>query len=195
MTPHRRLPHLYPEGKALFVTWHLHGSLPASRYPPGGDISSGRAFVWIDQYLDTVQHGPLYLRQPEIARLVVGSIHKGAELAHYELHAFVVMANHVHLLVDPKISSSHPWKSLKGVTAREANRILGRTGQPFWQKESYGHWVRDQTEFERIRAYLESNPVKAGLVEVAEQYPWSSAGVEKSLDAARRSAYATLPDS
>jgi putative transposase len=151
--------------------------------------------VWIDQYLDTVQHGPLYLRQPEIARLVVGSIHKGAELAHYELHAFVVMANHVHLLVDPKISSSHLLKSLKGATAREANRILGRTGQPFWQKESYDHWVRDQTEFERIRAYIENNPVKAGLVEAAEQYPWSSAGVEKSLDAARRSAYATLPGS
>jgi putative transposase len=139
-----------------------------------------------------VQHGPTYLRRPEIARVVVDSIHKGVELAHYNLHAYAVMANQVHLLIQPKINPSHLLKSLKGATAREANRILGRTGEPFWQKESYDHWVRDQTEFERIRAYIENNPVKAGLVEAAEQYPWSSAGVEKSLDAARRSAYATL---
>ncbi len=71
-------------------------------------------------------------------------------------------------------------KSLKGATAREANRLLGRTGEPFWQKESYDHWVRSQREFEKIRAYIESNPVKAGLVQEPEDYPWSSAGVEMS---------------
>jgi REP-associated tyrosine transposase len=70
-------------------------------------------------------------------------------------------------------------------------KLLGRTGEPFWQKESYDHWVRDQAEFERIRVYIENNPVKAGLVKVPKQYPWSSAGVEKSLDAARTSASAT----
>ena len=59
----------------------------------------------------------------------------------------------------------HPRaQGLKGYTAREANRLLGRTGQPFWQGESYDHWVRDETEFIRIIAYIENNPVKAGLV-------------------------------
>jgi hypothetical protein len=42
--------------------------------------------------------------------------------------------------------------------ARDANRVLGRTGEPFWQKESYDHWVRNRNEFEKIRAYIEMNP-------------------------------------
>jgi REP element-mobilizing transposase RayT len=101
------------------------------------------------------------------------------------------MANHVHLLIRPAIAPAHLLKSLKGATAREANRLLGRTGESFWQKESYDHWVRDHAEFLRIRAYIEGNPVKAGLVLRPEDFPWSSAGVETSLDAARTSAYAT----
>jgi hypothetical protein len=55
-------------------------------------------------------------------------------------------------------------KTLKGYTAREANRLLERTGQPFWQAESYDHWVRDEKQAEHIKAYIENNPVKAGLV-------------------------------
>lgn len=68
---------------------------------------------------------------------------------------------------------------LKGNTAREANRVLGRTGEPFWQKESYDHWVRDPAELERIRRYVEHNPVKAGLVREEGEFPWSSAGVTR----------------
>lgn len=66
--------------------------------------------------------------------------------------------------------------SLKGVTAREANKILGRTGEPFWQHESYDHRVRNAEEFERIRQYIENNPVKAGLAAEPAAYRWSSAG-------------------
>ena len=102
------------------------------------------------------------------------------------------MANHVHLLIRPLIAPDRLLKSLKGASAREANRLLGRTGEPFWQKESYDHCVRNQIEFEKIRMYIETNPVKAGLVRNPEGYPWSSAGVEMSLDAARTSACATL---
>lgn len=53
------------------------------------------------------------------------------------------MANHVHLLIRPPIAPDLLLKSLKGTTARYANRLLGRTGKPFWQKESYDHWVRN----------------------------------------------------
>lgn len=133
----------------------------------------------------------MYLRQPEIAEIVERSIHKGAELGHYDLIAYAIMSNHVHLLIWPKISPAHLLKSLKGASAREANRALGRTGEPFWQKESYDHWVRSSSEFEKIRAYIENNPVKAGLVQKPGDYRWSSAGVEKSLDAARVGACAT----
>ena len=70
-------------------------------------------------------------------------------------------------------------KNLKGYTAREANRLLGRTGQPFWQDESFDHWSRDRAEFVRIVAYIENNPVKAGLVKRPEEWIWSSAAERK----------------
>jgi len=64
---------------------------------------------------------------------------------------------------------------LKGYTAHRANDLLGRHGHPFWQEESYDHLVRSETLFDRIRFYIEENPVKAGLVSEAQQHPWSSA--------------------
>jgi REP element-mobilizing transposase RayT len=159
----RRLPHLYPDRGTLFVTFRLHGSLPASMAVPPGNLSAGQAFAWIDRRLDTARQGPLYLGQPAIAKIVVDAIHKGEELGHYILYAHVVMPNHVHLLIQPKISPSYLLKSLKGVTARHANKALGRTGEPFWQKESYDHWVSNETEFNKIQLYIENNPVRAGL--------------------------------
>jgi putative transposase len=192
----RRLPHLYPQDCWLFVTWQLHGSLPASRYPPPDRTSAGQAFVWIDRQLDLARAGPTFLRQDVVAALVVEALYKGVELGHYELAAFVVMANHVHVLLLPKVPPSRLLKSLKGYTARQANRLLGRTGEPFWQRESYDHWVRDAREWNRIVAYIENNPVKAGLVSQPEKYRWSSAagqapGVGMIADAARTIACAT----
>jgi len=85
-------------------------------------------------------------------------------------------------------SSTYPWiRSALSVACGQ-----GRTGEPFWQKESYDHWVRNPSELEKIRTYIENNPVKAGLVRNPQDYLWSSAGVETSLDAARKSACATL---
>ena len=115
--------------------------------------------------------------------MLVQSLHKGVALGYYELGAFVVMSNHVHVLLLPRrIAPSRLFQSLKGFTAREANRMLGRTGEPFWQAESYDHWVRDEKEYWRITAYIENNPVKAGLVERVEDYLWSSASQQKHLD-------------
>ncbi|HVO96664.1 MAG TPA: transposase [Bryobacteraceae bacterium] len=186
----RRLPHIYPEGAALFATFHLHGSLPHHLSPPA-PLKSGEAFVWLDRQIDNPRSGPLFLKRPEIAQIVVESIQRGAELGHYQLAAYIVMANHVHLLIRPLIDPSRRLRSLKGASAREANIALGRTGQPFWQKESYDHWVRNDDEFFRIRAYIENNPVKAGLVRTPAEFRWSSACIETSLDAARTSACAT----
>src|SRR5436309_6994426 len=81
----------------------------------------------------------------------LATIRRGVELGHYDLLAYVVMPNHVHMLVLPKISPSKFMKSLKGFTAREANLVSNRTGEPFWQAESYDHWVRNSDEGERIR--------------------------------------------
>jgi REP element-mobilizing transposase RayT len=173
----RRLPHWQPDDKPLFITWHLHGSLPRNRYPPPKARSAGQAFVWMDRYLDEARHGPTWLLREGIAQLVVDSIHCGADrLQHYDLDAYVVMPNHVHLLVLPKVAPGKLLRSLKGFTAREANKALHRTGEPFWQAESYDHWVRDSRGSQRIKAHIESNPVRAGLAARAEDCRWSSAG-------------------
>ncbi len=66
-------------------------------------------------------------------------------------------------------------QGLKGYVAREANLLLGRTGQRFWQIESYDHWSRSIAETKRIIAYIENNPAKAGLVAKPEDWRWSSA--------------------
>src|SRR5690242_5875686 len=100
----RRLPHIYPEGKWLFVTWHLHGSLPARLYPPPGN-RSGEAFVWMDRYHDTVRSGPMCLRLDAIAQVMIRQLRLAVELGHCELRAYALMANHVHVLMLPK---THP---------------------------------------------------------------------------------------
>jgi putative transposase len=191
LTSRGRLPHQFPEGKWIFATWHLHGSIPHARYPPPGKVSAGKAFVWMDRYLDTTVEGPMYLVLEPIAGIVVASLERGQELGHHDLGAWVLMTNHVHVLLLPKVPPPHLFRALKGVTAREANRILGRSGETFWQAESYDHWVRDDAEMRRITAYIENNPVKAGLVDRPEDYRWSSASADTSVGAAGRSARAT----
>jgi putative transposase len=172
----RRLPHVYESERPVFLTGRLHGSLPPNRCFPATTLSSGKAFAVLDQLLDQARSGPLYLRQPALADMIVEAIHYNAnKLGHYVWHAFAVMPNHVHLLVTPGVALPKLTKSLKGITAKRANARLALTGRPFWQEESYDHMVRDEPEFERIRNYLEENPVRAGLVQDASQYRWSSA--------------------
>ncbi len=128
----------------------------------------------MDRLLDNASTSPIYLRQPDIANIIVDAIlHRHP--AHYHLHNYVVMPNHVHLLITPHLPVSKVTQSLKRFTAREANRILGRTGHPFWQDESYDRLVRDDEEFKRIASYIVMNPVRAGIAEAPESFRWSSA--------------------
>jgi len=169
----RRLPHIHAIGQPMFLTWRLYGSIPEGRSFPSG-TTAGEAFLVMDRILDNAQTGPLYLKQSEIAEMVVGAV-RYREDSDYDLHSYVVMANHVHLLFTPRIEVSTLMKSLKRFTAREGNRVLGLTGRPFWQDESYDRLVRDSAEFKRIARYIEMNPVKAGVVAAPEEFPWSSA--------------------
>ena len=172
----RRLPHFQPEETYLFLTWRLWGSLPKMlALVPHRTV--GQAFVAQDRVLDRRCSGPLWLKQPRIAALVAEAIQIGEGERHfYELDAWVVMPNHVHLLILPKVPVAVLMRWLKGSTARSANLLLGRTGQPFWQDESYDHYARHSIQRDRIIAYIEENPVSAGLVSSAELWPWSSAG-------------------
>jgi len=172
----RRLPHWDVVGRPLFVTFRLHDSLPASRIFPPERLQGGKAFVAMDRILDMSRNGPLFLRQPEIAIMVAGALLEGEHrFQRYRLHSYVVMPNHVHLLVTPQVVATQWLGPMKGFTGYRANQILGRQGTPFWQDESYDHLVKSDVEFQRIRKYIELNPVKAGLAASAAQFPWSSA--------------------
>ena len=130
----------------------------------------------MDRLLDRGASGPLYLKRPELADVVVAALRDGGRrFQRYQLHAYVVMPNHVHVLVTPKVVATRRLAPLKGFTAHQANELLGRHGQAFWQDESYDHLVRSEAEFDRIQFYIEENPVKAGLVSEPERHPWSSA--------------------
>jgi hypothetical protein len=73
----RRLPHWDVIGKKVFVTFRLHGSLPANRVFPPARATAGEVFVAIDRLLDHARTGPFYLRRPEIAETIVESIRDG----------------------------------------------------------------------------------------------------------------------
>ncbi len=63
---------------------------------------------------------------------------------------------------------------LKSFTSHEANRILHRSGD-FWYRDYRDRYVRDLEHLREITRYIHENPVKAGLVDQAENWPWSSA--------------------
>lgn len=197
----RNLPHIQPEGATLFVTSRLAGSLPANvlnklrqekeamehelekitdrkERAEKADLESRRFFgVW-DDALDKFCTDVKFLSDPCVADLVAESVHHRDGRV-YDLVAFTIMPNHVHLVFTPLeeckgnyFSLSKIMHSLKRYTAREANLILGREGE-FWQHENYDHYVRDEAELERIVKYVLYNPVKAGLVGDWRRWKWS----------------------
>ncbi len=95
-----------------------------------------------------------------------------------EMHAVVVMPDHVHLLLTPlreQIGRPYPLqqilKLIKGTSARDVNKLLGCSG-PVWQEESFDHVLRSNESFAETLEYIRQNPVRRGLVEKPEDYPW-----------------------
>src|SRR5262245_8939527 len=111
----RHLPHLYVVGRPLFVTFRLYGSLPAGRIFSRETMGSGKAFICIDFLLEQEYVGPLYFKMPHIAEIVSDAIEAGAK-HDYTLHAWVIMPNHVHLLITPHTDPSAVMRRLKGAT-------------------------------------------------------------------------------
>jgi putative DNA methylase len=94
--------------------------------------------------------------------MIESTLQKGAtDLNHYTLQAYAIMTNHVHILITPQVPLSATMKGIKGVTARNANKLLNRTVKVFWQDESFDHWTRDEAEEKKICRYIENNPGKS----------------------------------
>jgi REP element-mobilizing transposase RayT len=121
----------------------------------------------IESYLDA-GHGDCWLRRPAVAQLVADALHH-FDAQRYRLHAWCIMPNHVHVIVEPLPGHElpallHSWKSF---IAKAANRLLNRTGE-FWQPEYYDHLIRDEGDYAHAMRYLLGNPVVAGL----RDWPW-----------------------
>jgi hypothetical protein len=166
----RHLPHWQPVDAALFITWRLYGSKPRSYVAP-----AGQAFLLEDRDLDAAATGPRWLGDPRIAQVVADAFRYGEDpLGFYKLIAWVIMVNHVHVLIDPRVAVEKITRSIKTFTARKANEILGLTRQPFWQDESYDRWIRSEDALNKVIQYIEGNPVAVGLCEKPEDWKWSS---------------------
>lgn len=163
----------------IFVSWRLHGSLPVTfirSLRSSAESNARQRFRATEAQLDKALNGPLWLKEPGVAKCVIDALQRTAsELNFFRLHAYVVMPNHVHILLEPNVPLSRITHRVKGTSGRAANQILGREGKRFWQDESFDHWVRNGAELLRIKSYIEQNPVKAGLVKSPEAWPWSSA--------------------
>ncbi|WP_281984259.1 transposase [Azonexus hydrophilus] len=187
------LPHVKREGTCYFVTFRLADSLPravllqferqraeavrklktADR--AGREAANRELLRRVERYLDRGV-GACHLRRPEIAEMVANAL-RFFDGQRYHLHEWVVMPNHVHVLVWPMPNHllSGIVKSWKQFTALRAKRLLGLQQCRFWQPESFDHWIRNDGERARVARYIRNNPMVAGLCSRPEEWRWSSA--------------------
>lgn len=171
------LPHCDMPGLTQLVTCRLHDSLPASRQGEWKHLLSiedaKERRAKLEEWLDR-GYGECHLRNPQVAGIAEETLlhHHSAR---FELLAWCVMPNHVHLLVHvwdwPLAQILQNWKS---VSAVESNKGLNRSGT-FWQREYWDTFMRDQDQEARAVRYIEGNPVRARLCRTNEEWRYSSA--------------------
>jgi len=112
----------------------------------------------------------------ENAVLMLKTFFKYRDTSEFRLHEFVVMPNHIHLLlsIDDDHTIGRAMQMVKGGFSH-APRETGPKRTAVWQPSYYEHRVRDAEEYDRMRAYIHANPVRRGLVQTANDYPYSSA--------------------
>ena len=169
-----RLPHWETQGGIYFVTFRSADSLPRSviatlraQFAEKSDAAR-KTSREIEKYLERGS-GACHLLIPRIAELVAGTLRQ-FDGTRYRLFAWCIMPNHVHVVFQPLADFRledilHSWKSYSG---QMANRILGRKGQAFWQREYFDHLIQGGEQFQRAVRYTAENPLKAGL----KDWPW-----------------------
>ena len=171
------LPHFDAPGTWQFITYRLADSIPAGlshQWAEAMKLEDDREkFQRIEFMLDH-GFGACPLRQSRLAQMVQDNLwfHDGKT---YRLLAWVVMPNHLHILAEMWKPLAEVLRNWKAYTANQANKILEQPGESFWQKDYFDRYIRDQEHYRKVVHYIESNPVKAGLVVEPAQWPWSSA--------------------
>jgi REP element-mobilizing transposase RayT len=177
----RNLPHITQPGVMYFITFRLADAVPTeiaerwkrerdewlTRHPKPWDAVVEAEFrrrftARMERWMDA-GHGSCLLRQPEhreeVRRCLVHD-----DQAQHDLGDFVIMPNHVHLLLRPKkaVQLKTLLRPIKGVSARNINGATGNSGA-LWQGESFDHIVRSVDQLRRMQEYIRDNPIKAGL--------------------------------
>ena len=169
------LPHFDSDETVQFVTYRLHGSLPRTFLSKlkvrldSKQISDIEYHREIERYLDLAE-GPNHLADQNIAKMIEENLLRFDGEKYILLH-WVIMSNHVHLLL--RILAEHSlasvMHSIKSYTANQANKVLDRDG-PFWSVEYYDRYIRNAAHYGNAVSYIHRNPVKAGLC--AEPSDW-----------------------
>ena len=180
------LPHFNALGALQFITFRLADSLPQEvldrierelEQMPMTERELER-YKKIERWLDRGL-GCCALRHPQMALLTQEAL-QHADGESYRLIEWCIMPNHVHVLIEQKISLPkilQSWKSYTGRWAMAHNVELGLGVPPghFWMREYWDRFIRDEDHFNRVVNYIRENPVKAGLCDKASDWPWSSA--------------------
>ncbi len=180
------IPHVDPGEYTQFITFRLADSMPQTVLEKWKaelercEITDADFRRRIETYLDQ-NYGSQWLTDPRIASLVQETI-LNLDGKRYRLIAWVVMPNHVHILIRPL--DGHPvseiMQTLKSFTAHECNKILQRRGS-FWYKEYFDRYIRNAQHFQATVRYIEENPVKARLCKNPEDWKFSSAYYRREL--------------
>ena len=176
------LPHFDNGEVAQLITFRLADSFPRELMKKWKQellcLSEKEAAIErskrIEAFLDK-GYGQTFLKNPCIAKIVEDAL-LYFDGIRYLLCAWVVMPNHVHVLIVQKegfeISGIvHTWKSF---SAKQANKILNRSGK-FWQEDYFDRHIRDEKHYKAAIEYIENNPVKAGLSMKKEEWDYGSA--------------------
>ena len=175
------LPHLDAVGVIQFVTFRLADSLPQTALQRRRARTSCGIVEQVQrqEVLLDAGYGACLLNDDGAAATVRETLLR-SDGVRYRLFAWCIMPNHVHVLVQPASTERlpnilHTWKSF---SAGRINRRLGRTGR-LWQPESFDRYIRSDEHLAAAIAYIEDNPVKAGLVHRRDQWRWSSASAKR----------------
>jgi REP element-mobilizing transposase RayT len=171
------LPHYDKPGALQMVTFRLADAMPAARRHEWEALlkieDDREQRTKLEAYLD-LGRGECVLKSPRTAGAVEEVLLR-FDGERYRLAAWVIMPNHVHVLVEVwTMALGELLKAWKGASARAVNLVLG-SGGTLWQREYWDRRIRDEEHFRKTRHYIESNPVKAGLAQMAEQWAHSSA--------------------
>jgi len=129
---------------------------------------------------NTESRRPLFFN-PRLCEIVIGNLAFYRERGALSLHAYVVMPDHLHLVITPRrVELPDVMRNIKSYCAKQI-RELTRTEGPVWRSRFHDRAIRNETQYRQAIEYVHQNPVKAGLVQSEEDYKYSSARAYSGL--------------